>query len=160
MTRSAALATFVAAIAFAIAPAVLAGDEPQAVQQLMHCRNTTCLKDAYFELHAPSRGATFLYHARMLQLYPRNRSAELALLETLPRDADEAKALLSFTTITIDDAEERALRDALGSAIAIIYADAVLRHPEYAPRFFAARPWLASLPHFEEEAARVAEEVE
>jgi hypothetical protein len=154
--RAAAFATV-----FALAAAAaFAGDEPEAVQQLMHCRNTTCLKDAYFELHEPTRGATFLYHARMLQLYPRNRSAELALLETLPRDEREATSLLSFTTVPIANDEERALRDALGRAMVIVYADAVVRHPEYAPRFFQAKPWLSSLPHFEEEAARVTDRLE
>ncbi|MEO8036522.1 MAG: hypothetical protein ABI837_18945, partial [Acidobacteriota bacterium] len=46
-------------------------NEGPAIEQMVTCRNAVCLKDAFFNLHRPSRGAVFFYHARMLQLFPR-----------------------------------------------------------------------------------------
>lgn len=118
----------------------LTRDEVAAISKLASCRNPVCLKDAYFTLHAPNRGATFFYHARMLQLYPRMTSAEIALLETLPRDAKEADALLSFATAKLDDDDERELRDAIANDIVAIYDRTADHHREYAERLELAAP--------------------
>ena len=118
----------------------LTRDEVAAIAKLASCRNPVCLKDAYFTLHAPNRGATFFYHARMLQLYPRMTSAEIGLLETLPGDAKEADALLTFTTAKLDDDDERTLRDAIADEILQIYHRTAGRHREFAQRFETAAP--------------------
>ena len=116
----------------------LTRDETAAIAKLAACKNPVCLKDAYFTLHAPNRGATFFYHARMLQLFPRMTSAELGLLETLPADAKEADALLSFATCGIDDDDDRAIRDAVAENILHVYERTVNHHREYSSRFEAA----------------------
>jgi hypothetical protein len=118
----------------------LTRDEVAAIAKLASCRNPVCLKDAYFTLHSPNRGATFFYHARMLQLFPHMTSAELALLETLPRDAKEADALLTFATAKLDDDEERELRDAIADEILPIFERTANRHHEFAQRLEAATP--------------------
>jgi len=120
----------------------LTREEVAAIAKLASCRNPVCLKDAYFTLHSPNRGATFFYHARMLQLYPRMTSAEIGLLETLPRDAKEADALLTFATATIDDDDERAIRDAIADNIIHVYDRTANHHREYADRLEAAAPLL------------------
>lgn len=120
----------------------LTREEVAAIAKLASCRNPVCLKDAYFTLHAPNRGATFFYHARMLQLYPRMTSAEIGLLETLPRDAKEADALLTFATATIDDDDEREIRDDIADNILPIYERTANHHSEYAERLEAAAPIL------------------
>jgi hypothetical protein len=118
----------------------LTREEVAAISKLASCRNPVCLKDAYFTLHAPNRGATFFYHARMLQLYPRMTSAEIALLETLPRDVREADALLSFAAAKLDDDDEREIRDGIADTIVSIYDRTASHHREYAERLEAAAP--------------------
>jgi hypothetical protein len=117
----------------------LTRDEVAAIAKLASCRNPVCLKDAYFTLHAPNRGATFFYHARMLQLYPRMTTAELGLLETLPRDAKEADALLTFATAKLDD-DEAEPRDAVAEEILPLYQRTANHHREYAQRLETAIP--------------------
>lgn len=116
----------------------LTRDEVAAIAKLASCKNPVCLKDAYFTLHSPNRGATFFYHARMLQLYPRMTSAEIGLLETLPTEAKEADALLTFAASAIDDDDDRAIRDAVAENILRVYERTVNHHREYSARFETA----------------------
>lgn len=118
----------------------LTREESEAIAKLAACRIPVCLKDSYFTLHSPNRGTTFFYHARMLQLFPRMTAAELGLLETLPHDVKEADQLLSFATAEIDDADERAVRDAIVDDIVALYERTARRHHEYDERFAAAAP--------------------
>lgn len=118
----------------------LTRDEVAAIAKLADCDSAPCLKDAYYTLHSPNRGAAFFFQARMLQLYPRNNAAEIALLETLPSNVREADTLLSFAGAAIGGHDERELRDEITNDIIEIYERAANRHHEYAQRLVEASP--------------------
>jgi hypothetical protein len=127
-------------ILFAIGAAIVS--EGPAIEQMATCRNVVCLKDAYFTLHRPSEGATFFYHARMLQMYPHNRASELAILETLPQSAAAADALMSFGRVGLPRGKAIELRDAIRDDMPRIYWHAARRHRQYMPRLLASRQWM------------------
>jgi hypothetical protein len=121
----------------------LTPDDVAAIAKLADCENAPCLKDAYYTLHAPNRGAAFFFRARMLQLYPHSSGEEIALLETLPATIAESDALLSFAAAEIGGRDERELRDEVVADILEIYERAADRHPDYAQRLAIARPLIA-----------------
>src|SRR5258708_6864704 len=87
-------------------------------------------------------GTRVFYEARLLQMIPRNRATETALLDTLPKTAGEADSVLSFTCVPIDDDDDRKLRDGISRDLIDIYERAARRHPEYTERLIAAEPLL------------------
>jgi hypothetical protein len=131
-----------AAILLGLTAASAFADESAVIARMAACEHVVCLKDAYFTPHAVSRGVRFFYYARLLQMIPRNRATEASLLETLPKTAKEADALLSFMSATIEDDDDRELRDEIAGDVIEIYRHAAGRHPEYGERFAAAEPLL------------------
>jgi hypothetical protein len=130
------------AILLSLVAASALADESAVIARMAACEDVVCLKDAYFTPHVVSPGVRFFYYARLLQLIPRNRAAEAALLDTLPKNTEEADANLSFTRATIEDDDDRGLRDQIAKDVIEIYRRAARRHPEYDERFAAAEPLL------------------
>ncbi len=116
--------------------------ESSAIAKMASCEDVVCLKDAYFTPHLVSAGTRVFYEARLLQMIPRNRATETALLDTLPKTAGEADSVLSFTCVPIDDDDDRKLRDGISRDLIDIYERAARRHPEYTERLIAAEPLL------------------
>ncbi|MEO8035876.1 MAG: hypothetical protein ABI837_15675, partial [Acidobacteriota bacterium] len=81
-------------------------------------------------------------HARMLQLFPRNRASEVGLLETLPRNEEEATGLMSFGRVGLPRGKAIELRDEIRDDLPHIYWSAARRHREYIPRLLAAKQWM------------------